>query len=280
MGIFDPIIRKNTSNALETVFTDGNTESILAIGLGKKTTTTLIKELDEVETPPTVRLLATNTVFRWIRDDFVTASTATELVAADTLSLRVLPDPATNQLLITENQVLSIVHADSLTACTATDDTEFVTNARTKYTEAWEEATEFTLRTPARSHVFETLSEEFDSAVEADFRAILDALSPARNSDLNEVAAALLVAAKHGEQLFEISKWGEDIGLASRATFSRVKNQLEEVGLINTEKIPIDVGRPRLRLLLDAERFSEPETTADTIVSVGQQRLQLEPAEA
>jgi DNA-binding MarR family transcriptional regulator len=64
------------------------------------------------------------------------------------------------------------------------------------------------------------------------------------------VTVSLLVAARNRELLYDISRWGEDVGLASKATFSRTKSQLEERGLLDTEKVPIDVGRPRLRLRL------------------------------
>ena len=67
---------------------------------------------------------------------------------------------------------------------------------------------------------------------------------------LDEVALTLLAAAAHEIQLYEISKWGEEVGLASKATFSRTKGRLEEQSVIATEKVPIDVGRPRLRLRL------------------------------
>ena len=67
-------------------------------------------------------------------------------------------------------------------------------------------------------------------------------------SPLDEVAISLIVAAKNRVLLYDISKWGEDVGLASKATFSRTKTHLEDTGLIDTEKVPIDVGRPRLRL--------------------------------
>ena len=53
--------------------------------------------------------------------------------------------------------------------------------------------------------------------------------------------------------LYDISRWGEDVGVASKATFSRAKSRLEDAALIRTEKVPIDVGRPRLRLTLPAE---------------------------
>ena len=43
--------------------------------------------------------------------------------------------------------------------------------------------------------------------------------------------------------------------IASKATFSRTKTRLEDAGIIDTEKVPIDVGRPRLRLKLGDERL-------------------------
>ncbi len=74
---------------------------------------------------------------------------------------------------------------------------------------------------------------------------------------LDEVTIALLVAARHNVLLYDISKWGEDVQLASKATFSRTKNLLEDSGLLATEKVPIEVGRPRLRLVLANSKLKE-----------------------
>lgn len=52
------------------------------------------------------------------------------------------------------------------------------------------------------------------------------------------MSISLLVVAKNEELLYDISKWGKDAGVASKATFSRMKQQLEEMGLVNTEKVP------------------------------------------
>ncbi|MFB6186598.1 MAG: DUF5821 family protein, partial [Halobacteriaceae archaeon] len=81
---------------------------------------------------------------------------------------------------------------------------------------------------------------------------------------------SLLVAAKNDVLLYNISKWGEDSGLASKATFSRTKSRLEEQGLIDTEKVPIDVGRPRLKLRLADPRLEEasPSELANVAQSV------------
>ncbi|QHS15763.1 hypothetical protein GWK26_00600 [haloarchaeon 3A1-DGR] len=68
--------------------------------------------------------------------------------------------------------------------------------------------------------------------------------------DTDAVTIALLVAAKSGAQQYRISKWGEDSGVGSAATFSRKKNNLEDDSVITTEKVPDDIGRPRYCLQL------------------------------
>ncbi|MFB6193743.1 MAG: DUF5821 family protein [Halobaculum sp.] len=66
----------------------------------------------------------------------------------------------------------------------------------------------------------------------------------------DEVGVTLVLAAKHEELYYEVSRWGEDTGIASEATFSRRKRRLEEADVLDTEKQPIDMGRPRQRLVL------------------------------
>jgi len=101
---------------------------------------------------------------------------------------------------------------------------------------------------------------------------MLDSLETARGDDrLDEVTVSLLVAAKNEALLYDISKWGEDTGVASKATFSRTKTQLEEKGLIETEKVPIEVGRPRLRLTLADRRLQSADS--DQIASAAQSIL-------
>ena len=68
----------------------------------------------------------------------------------------------------------------------------------------------------------------------------------------------LLAAARNEQLLYDVSRWGEEVGLASKATFSRTKTALENAGLVGTEKVPIDVGRPRLRLTLAPELAGQP----------------------
>jgi len=90
------------------------------------------------------------------------------------------------------------------------------------------------------------MAAEIGEATREDFDAVLAAMDSARGADgeVDEVTVALLVAAKNDVLLYDISKWGEDVGIASKATFSRTKTRLEDLGIIDTEKVPIDVGRP------------------------------------
>jgi hypothetical protein len=119
----------------------------------------------------------------------------------------------------------------------------------------------------------ETLEAEIDPDVAADFETVLNSLDSARGDGdgLDEVTISLLVAARNGELLYDISKWGEDVGLASKATFSRTKTRLEDNGLIDTEKVPIDVGRPRLRLMPGDSRLEEADI--DDVAAVATELL-------
>lgn len=66
---------------------------------------------------------------------------------------------------------------------------------------------------------------------------------------INEVETAIISGARAEVLFSKISKWGEETNIASKATFSRTKSKLEENGEIETEKVPIEVGRSKLRLI-------------------------------
>ena len=273
------------SNSVETTSTDvlrtfleEESGEILAVGFTEEATEGLIEVLTEMDDPPMMRLLARESVLKWLRSDFLLASATADLIAADTLSVRTTDEPFENILLVSTESVASIIPAGGRVAGLVSDDVEFVETVSERWASVWETAEEFALRTPARSLVHESLVAEFGPDVESDFRTMLGALDTARGdgSGLDEVVVSLLAAAKHEELLYDISKWGEDTGVASKATFSRKKTQLEEHGLIATEKVPIDVGRPRLRLLLGDERLREAD--ADELTSAAHGLLSGAPA--
>ncbi|NGM71074.1 hypothetical protein G6M89_19040 [Natronolimnobius sp. AArcel1] len=210
---------------------------------------------------PTVHMLADERTLKEVMDDFIVASNAADLISEDALALRTLAEAPENSLLITEDEVIAIVHAGDRVGGLVTDDESFVEDTYDTYANRWADATEYNLRTPPITAVRETLSEEISPDAEDDFSSILSSLETARGDGdgLDEVTISLLVAAKNDALLYDISKWGEDVGIASKATFSRTKTKLEDMGLIDTEKVPIDVGRPRLRLKIGDERLQEAD---------------------
>jgi hypothetical protein len=254
-------VGSSVAENLRTLLAEASGE-IIAVGFDEGATGDLVEILAESEEPPNVRLLVEEDVLKWLRDDFVLASTAAELLEANRLELRAAaPEQLDGELVVTEEAVVSLLTPDDdQSAALVTDDREFVTAVRERWSGVWEESEEFALRTPAYSRVLETLGEEFTSEMASDFRTVLKSVEEMDEGELDEVEVSLLVAAKHEQLLYDISHWGEDVGVASTATFSRTKTRLEEQGVIETEKVPIDVGRPRLRLLLGDECLREADT--------------------
>lgn len=92
----------------------------------------------------------------------------------------------------------------------------------------------------------------------AGFKTSIEVLDSLDTPAVDEVDYALLVAARHEILLYDLTHWAEEIQLRSKATFSRAKCDLEGLNILDSEKVPIDVGRPRLRLTLTEEYASLP----------------------
>ncbi len=249
---------------------DGN---IIVVNPARTTIRSLVTVVGELSDPTPVRLFAARDPLKDLMDDFLIASAVADLLESGALSVRTLAEVPNSALVLSRESVVSLVESRDQAAGLATTDESFVEATYAHYDERWADASEFTLRTPPRSRVMETLETDLGPDVAADFEAILDSLETARGDGdgLDEVTISLLAAAKNGELLYDISKWGEDVGIASKATFSRTKTRLEENGLVATEKVPIDVGRPRLRLLLGSQRLEDAD--ADELASIVQEML-------
>jgi len=221
----------------------------------------IVDALSATDGPPEVRLLADEDAFKEVFEDFLVASEAADHVASGLLSLRVATDSGANPTVVAEGHVTSLVDAGARVGGLRTGEDELVAAARSDVEERWTAAEEYSLRTPPMSAVREELEADLGADVQEDFSGMLDSLETARGNgdDLDEVTVSLLAAAKNEALLYDISRWGEDTGVASKATFSRTKSSLEEAGLIDTEKVPIEVGRPRLRLTLSDERLRDAE---------------------
>ena len=236
-------------------------EDVLLVNPTRQTMRALVHAFRETQSSSPVRLFVDEEPLKDLVDDFLIASTMADLVEAENLAIRTLQRVPRSSLLLTERALVSLVESDDHVAGLKTTDEAFVTATYSYYDRRWDRADEFTLRTPPLSHIRETLATDIGSETADDFDRILTTLDTARGDGegLDEVTIALLVAANNGELLYDISRWGEDIRLASKATFSRSKSRLEDNGLIDTEKVPIDVGRPRLRLRLGNSQLRESD---------------------
>ncbi len=271
-----------TSNLLDTQLDeilremiDDADDELLLVNPAKETIETFVDVATHADAElPSVQLLAEERTLKDVMDDFIIASNTADLVEMGVLSLRTVESPPRNSLVITDESIVALIDTGNEVAGLVSEDDAFVDRTVETYRSRWEAANEFNLRTPPISRVRETLSEEISADAEADFSNILDSLETARGDGdgLDEVTISLLVAAKNEALLYDISKWGEDVGIASKATFSRTKTKLEDMGLIDTEKVPIDVGRPRLRLKFGDDRLRDADngqlaTTAQSILN-------------
>ena len=248
-------------------------DDLLAVNPSRETIRTLVETVRDMDSAPRVRLLADERPVKDLMDDFLVASVAADLLADGTLEIRTFADVPRTSLFLSDDSMVSLVNGAAQAAGLASIDEGFVDSAGDYYAEAWESASPFSLRTPPISDVRETLASDIGEEAAADFDGVLASLQTARGDGdgLDEVTISLLVAARNQELLYDISKWGEDVGLASKATFSRTKTRLEDKGLLDTEKVPIDVGRPRLRLKLGDDRLDDADV--DELASVAQSML-------
>ena len=262
---------ETVADIFHTVLADTSGD-VFAVSSTAETIEDLVTVLDTLgDDAPTVRLLSPEATLKHLMDDFMVAGSAADLIAEGVLELRA-DGGESGTLLVTEDVVVSVVEAGDVVAGLVTDDESFVGRASESFAGRWSDADEYQLRTPPLSEVHQSLERDIGPETADDFQAVLTSLGTVRGeAELDEVTISLLVAAKNRELLYDISKWGEDVGIASKATFSRTKTKLEDMGLIDTEKVPIDVGRPRLRLLLGDDRLRDAD--ANQLASVAQSML-------
>ena len=242
-------------------------DRLLVVDADRAAVAALVAELAAAPDPPRTRLATDESVLKAATDDFLVAARAADLVEDGALSLYA-DGGAGHTLLVADDAVHAVVTADDRAAALSTDDAAFVDVAAEATTARADDAASFSLRTPPLSRVRGTLAETAGDRALADFDAALDACRAAGVS-VPEVTLALLVAARNDVLLYDISRWGEEVGVASKATFSRTKSRLEDAGLVDTEKVPIEVGRPRLRLKAgdDAVR-GDPAALAEVVAAL------------
>lgn len=220
----------------------------LCVNLHANQIITLAKELYTAEQAPTVQLLADSDQIKDAISNFIIASKIADLVDSGQLDIRTLNEPVQNAMMATNSEiVVPLMGGHTVTSA----DEDIAAALYSEFTSYFEDEESYHLRTPAISKVKSTIREELGDDIGDDLDVVLSHAEEISNSNehLDIVEVTILLAARNEALLYDISKWGEDTGVASKATYSRAKSTLEDAGLITTEKVPIDIGRPRLRLI-------------------------------
>lgn len=247
----DSIFNRDLDSTLQTLFSE-NIGQIFLIGPSKRLITSITNLLFTSIDPPSIRILSDGAIIKETTNDFITASYLSELSSTGLLELRTAETLPTNELLLTSNSLITIINAGNSTLTLTTPAQPITEDVYTFYNNLWSQSIPFHIATPPFSLVLDSLQSQFGTTLQSDFSTALFSLQklPSTYDFMDEVALSLLIAARNQILLYDLSRWGEDIGIASRATFSRTKQLLEQLNLITTETVPVNVGRPRLRLRL------------------------------
>lgn len=208
----------------------------------------------DAEELPEMRLLARRETLVSLRQSFLGSARAANLVEDDTLAVREREPVGDTPLIVGDDQIRVPLLLNDIGAAIVSAQGSFVESAPEAIADAWEHGEQFALRTPALGRIRDTIAEDLGPDLREDFDQGLARAATQRDpGSFEPVTAAVVVAAANGTLHYDLSRWGETVGMASKATFSRRKGELEELGVVTTEKVPVDMGRPRQRLRLTEE---------------------------
>ncbi|WP_435143633.1 transcriptional regulator TbsP domain-containing protein [Halobaculum sp. P14] len=220
--------------------------------------------LAALDDPTPTRLLGTGDALDALVDDFAAATRAADLRANDGLELRRVDDATLPSVVVADETVTTVAALPGgEDVALESDDGGAVAAARDALEATARDTDPYEFSAPAYAAMLDRLGRDVDEGARADAEAVLDADVRIRRSagDLDEVDLFILLAARNDAQLYTLSGWAEAVGIASRATISVRKRRLEDSGLVATEKVPTDVGRPRQQLTLGDDDLRDATPT-------------------
>lgn len=234
-------------------------EQTVAVQTGEELSA-LTEELTRSENPPETHVIADESALLDINNVFSVEGPLQSLIDAGTVTLSSAPN-VENTLLYTENMAASLINTSSGYLSVQTEADADVNAVESVVSSLQEDSDEVDLETASLDCLIESLSETFGSDMSDHFQNVFQEHD---FSETTHVAEVLLVLAAYNQELLsDISNLGERTGAASKATFSRSKSTLEDAGVIHTEKVTTEVGRPPLRLTLGDE--VEPGSPSEAV---------------
>ena len=249
---------KYTLNSVLTEHIGRGDDYLYVVNPDRVLQTKLYQHLSEGDDIQNMRILADKDDLKQPLGDFKVATQIAALVERGDCKIRTLEEYDRTPLIGSSSGVSFWTQTEEGTFATFQSTDSETTAVIESLTNEWETADEYSIRTPGLSRLRETMREELGEEFQRDFDMLLAEFDELRGTGdgFDEVSLAILAAARNELVAYNLTHWGEDVGLASKATFSRSKQALEEADLIETSKVRIELGRPRQRLHLknpDAE---------------------------
>jgi hypothetical protein len=206
---------------------------------------------------------------RGVRLDFPLNARISELVAQGKLSIYASEVTPLSTIILDGSRIHTLVQVGQTEQFASLTDEDLQTKLNTEFDRITESATPVEPDIRAWGELLGQLEQTVGSDTRHEFERLIEAARIENVGALDDISVAIVAAAHSGALLSDLSTWAEEVGLASTATFSRRKQKLVGAGVVDTEKVPIEVGRPKLRLRpSDAEREEavqreETETTRE-----------------
>jgi hypothetical protein len=196
------------------------------------------------------RLLLSEAAAESLVDKFPLNSKLNEHLESRDLEIRTTDaEPLPMAVVSEQSHFLGVEFAD-LHRFVGVQDEEFREAFVETFESEFERSDPISLSVPPWGELLNRMEEIVGPETRAQYIRLIDTAAANDIDAVDEVAVAIIATALGGGLQYDISKWGEEVNVASKASFSRRKTKLEDDGVITTEKVPVDVGRPRLRLRL------------------------------
>jgi hypothetical protein len=254
-------IRTYAENVTETLL-DTSVDRWRIVTLDLEFVATVVKELGDAEpTDATIELLCASDLLGDLEQDFLLATKANDLVAADVLTIRERSDDdteTTTQLTSPDRTVVLVSVGGKEAVTMVVDDEDASERLWQKHQSAWDVALPYSLDSPPYSRMLAIADDVLGPNLRDDLDTAYNTVKSRGPDDrLEPLAVALLVGAKHERLFADVVDWAERTDLATQGMVSKRKGKLESLDLIETESESVGVGRPRQRLELSNDSLRD-----------------------
>lgn len=187
---------------------------------------------------------------------FAVAAVASDLRADGHLAVAAADD-LSQRLTVADDAVHVHLRPDGELRSVTAQTPSLCRHLRDRYSRRWAATDPLEPSMPGWRELTNTFVETFPDAGETLRTVLADAPELPAGGTFDVMTVVGLVAARHGLQTMAVSEWAESIGLSSRTELSRVKSRLVDRGLVETDRVPQGVGRPRQKLIVAADRLRD-----------------------